>query len=445
MKIKIKPILAAILAVLLLTACAPITGVRALAADEREYTNVLDDLQKDGNFNVNDYLINEKDYSISVIQIAESAPVELFVYTYQPAFASGSGKDLTATCINMALKASDFKDGDLKLYDLEYLNSSGVFVKYKVKDFAVLKTEERYYNIVSILRKWYEFDGETGNDNTISEVPYGVEKCYHFIGQGNKAKVECKEAKAIQVTGKYCGFVRYKTGVSGITEDGKDSHYIAFSTDLEIDDLLEIEISYGSQFCENYKILWIPFGSKDPMEHTTAVVRANESETVEIGANAGLFSFVFQEKHQWNSIERAPDFLKNNDLKNIAAKEKISELDWVVRFVTTPYYYSGDALGSNVSTWRTVISEETVTWLKFQTDGKVYSLGVIDNKQNEGKTPGGVVQTNWFQQILEAIKKVFTKIIPWWVWVVILSLIIVPLAVKLIIAIIESRKGSKKR
>ncbi len=93
MKMKIKPILAAILAVLLLTACAPITGVRALAASEKEYTNVLDDLQQDGNFNEHDYLINEKDYSISVIQIAESTDGELFVYTYQPAFLSGSEHD----------------------------------------------------------------------------------------------------------------------------------------------------------------------------------------------------------------------------------------------------------------------------------------------------------------------------------------------------------------
>lgn len=408
-----------------------------------QYTGVMEDLQKDESFDAGAYPDDAADYSIRVIQIAEGTGGEFFVYTYQP---SQKTKYLVATCINMALKASDFEDGDLKFYDLELLSSFGVFAKYKVKDFAVLKTDERYYNIVSVFRKWDKgIDGETGNDNTISEVPYRVEKCYHFIGQGNKAKVECKEAKAIQVTGKYCGFVRYKTGVSGVTESGEDSHYIAFSTDLEIDDLLEIEISYGSQFCENYKVLWIPFGSKDPMEHTTAVVRSGESETVEIGANAGLFSFIFQKKHQWNNIERAPDFLKNNDLKNIAAEEKISELDWVVRFVTTSYYYSGDVLGSNVSSWRTVISEETVTWLKFQTDGKVYSLGVIDNKQNEGKTPSGVVQTNWFQQILESIKKVFTKIIPWWVWVIILSLIIVPLAVKLIIALIESRKGSKKR
>ena len=48
-------------------------------AETTSYSDVLDDLQKDGNFNVNDYKIIENDYSLQVIQIAESENKELLI------------------------------------------------------------------------------------------------------------------------------------------------------------------------------------------------------------------------------------------------------------------------------------------------------------------------------------------------------------------------------
>jgi len=76
----------AVLAVMLLILPLFLTGaagVTAFAA-ETDYTDALEDLQKDENFNVEEYPDNAKDYSIQVIQIAESTAGELFIYTYQP-------------------------------------------------------------------------------------------------------------------------------------------------------------------------------------------------------------------------------------------------------------------------------------------------------------------------------------------------------------------------
>lgn len=55
-------------------------GVFPVFAYTSNYTSVLTDLQKDSNFNVDNYPYKADDYSIQVIQIAESVNGELFVW-----------------------------------------------------------------------------------------------------------------------------------------------------------------------------------------------------------------------------------------------------------------------------------------------------------------------------------------------------------------------------
>ena len=70
-------------------------------ADNAAYTGVLEDLCKDENFTTTLYPTKSNDYSLQVIQIAESTGKELFVYVYQP---SGQAKNLCASSINISLK-----------------------------------------------------------------------------------------------------------------------------------------------------------------------------------------------------------------------------------------------------------------------------------------------------------------------------------------------------
>lgn len=65
-------------------------------AETSGYSDVLADLQKDEAFVASEYVENLTDYSLQVIQIAESEDDELFVYVYQP---SGQTKDLRASSI----------------------------------------------------------------------------------------------------------------------------------------------------------------------------------------------------------------------------------------------------------------------------------------------------------------------------------------------------------
>ena len=51
---------------------------------ESGYSGVLDDLQKDDSFDESHYPAIADDYSLKLIQIAESVDGELFLYVYQP-------------------------------------------------------------------------------------------------------------------------------------------------------------------------------------------------------------------------------------------------------------------------------------------------------------------------------------------------------------------------
>lgn len=76
------------IAVLIITLCVFLTGAQsfsAVAAEENKTASgVLEDLSKDVSFNTENYPSNAKDYSLSVMQLAESTDKELFVYVYQP-------------------------------------------------------------------------------------------------------------------------------------------------------------------------------------------------------------------------------------------------------------------------------------------------------------------------------------------------------------------------
>ena len=67
--------------------------------------SVLTDLQKDTAFNIEDYPVNSKDYSLNVIQIAESIDKELYIYVYQPSGVFGS---LVASSINISTNDLNF-------------------------------------------------------------------------------------------------------------------------------------------------------------------------------------------------------------------------------------------------------------------------------------------------------------------------------------------------
>ena len=78
--------------------------VIAKAESTTTYTNVLEDLQRDSSFSKENYPEKATDYSLQIIQLAESSDKELFVYAYQP---SGQLKGLVASSINISTTIND--------------------------------------------------------------------------------------------------------------------------------------------------------------------------------------------------------------------------------------------------------------------------------------------------------------------------------------------------
>ena len=92
-------------------------------AESITYSGVMEDLKKDTSFNPGNYPIKADDYSLQIIQLAESVNKELFVYVYQP---SGKAKDFKASSINISTTIND--SISYLNYKLDLLNSNGVFV-----------------------------------------------------------------------------------------------------------------------------------------------------------------------------------------------------------------------------------------------------------------------------------------------------------------------------
>lgn len=342
-------------------------------ADTPNATNVLEDLQKDENFNIEDYPDKSDDYSIDIIQIAESTAKELLIYTYQPCQRTCY---LVATCINMSL-SEEVKD--TKLYDLEMLSSEGVLCKYKVKGLNVSEDKCRYYNITSIFRAWNkDFDKESGNGNTINEVAFAVGRLYKASTVNGKVSYSWDKMETIEIINPYTGFIQYSNGFKFYPESCR-SHYIAFDTNKQIDELMEADVTYTKQAVVHQ----IGGTTGDKFEEGPVITCPKITiEKKDKGENAadGFFS----KKYEWQRIEKTEDFIKDpdNDLKE-DVKKNLKGTKWVLRFCETVYTYktgaSSGLIPIDIEEY-TKIEQVSILRLKFRTGVKIYDLGVISNK-----------------------------------------------------------------
>lgn len=385
-------------------------------ADTQQYTSALTDLQKDSSFNTADYPDKADDYAIRFIQIAESADKELFVYTYQP---SQKTTYLVATEINMAL--SESVDGT-QLYALTLLNSDGVFCKYKVNDVTVSSDIVRYYNISSIYREWQKgIDEETDNDNTKNAVAFEVGKLYTVTNSANGLLYFCKNIDVVTVINPFVDFLEYRNGfyLHGWAFDPQwcDSHYIAFSTDKQIDYLVEADITYIKRDCSRGQGLG---GCTIYGDLVKDYITLNGEQ---IGDNWG--DGFLSKKYEWKRIQTVEEFIKTEDLTE-TTKSSIYGLQWVLRFKETRRAIKEDILSTHSTLYWSEISNVSILRLKFVTDGKVYNLGVVSDKVT-GDNISGNNNTNEIAGLFEWLERVTG--VPQWVLKLLAA--IIPLAILL--------------
>ncbi len=391
MKTRIACMLLAFIAVFCTVFTAVQTPVFA-RAESITYSEVLDDLKKDTSFKPENYPTKADDYSLQIIQLAESVNKELFVYVYQP---SGKAKDFKASSINISTTIND--NISYLNYKLELLSSNGVFYKYKVVGLTVKDESVRYYAISSIYRPFDEIiDKQASGGNTVTEVNYAVNKQYAFGSINGKPYVNCVDIETIVVTDKFVGFVRYKDGFK-LYVGACDSHFVAFNTDKPIDKLLEADVYYTTQ---SYDWSSAPFvGVKETFgDKADKYAYLKYTDKVEHTGD-GLFAGTYK----WDRIQTIDDFIKGENRENIyhgavldvktsskLTDEALTELKgkkWVLRFAETNYSLNGYASTGSTFESYTLVGDVTILRLKFETDGITYNLGVIDNKQTGGKEP----------------------------------------------------------
>ncbi len=389
------------IAVLIVTLCVFLTGAQSFSAvaaeEDKTASDVLEDLSKDASFNVGNYPSAAKDYSLQIIQLAESTNKELFVYVYQP-----SGDKVKASSINISTTIND--EISFFNYPLELLNFEGTLFKYKVTNFEVKKDPVRYYAISSIYRP---FDAGIGDkksgNNTINEVNYAVNRQYCFGEINGKPYINCIDIETIVVTDKFVGFVRYPDGWKLFTGAGScDSHFVAFNTDKPIDKLLEADVYYTTQntsydfFTEDS-----PFNIKFGGNKIDNYAYLKYTDKVE-HTGGGFFAGTYK----WDRIQSVEDFIKTEDRTTVyygavlnskisskLSDEALNDLKgkkWVLRFTETSYNKSPRS-GMGAATYyhaeTTMVGNVTILRLKFETDGITYNLGVIDNKQTGSTEP----------------------------------------------------------
>lgn len=199
-------------------------GAQIASAAASAYTNVMTDLTKDGSFNAADYTENTGNYSLNVIQIAESADGELFIYVYQP---SGQRVDLLATTVRFSTSRNE--DGARwEDYELNFINSNGVFFKYKVNGFTVKSAETRYYNVAAIHRKWYSAIDNKVNGQIVSEVVYPVGALWVATTENGEVTYSKYTSDVVEVTSKKVGLIRAGNGFGVFNQTACDDHYVAF-------------------------------------------------------------------------------------------------------------------------------------------------------------------------------------------------------------------------
>ena len=363
----------------------------SVAFAEASYSDVLDDLSKDESFSTTNYPFDSDDYSLSLIQIAESEDGELFVYVYQP---SGKVKDFRASSINISMSPrSDLSE--FKNYKLRYLNSNGVFYKYLVEGLTVSTASTRYYTISSIYRLFDEtIDEGADHGNEVTEVVFEVAKEYCFSTINGEPFCRVLDIETIEITDKFVGFVRYSNGFElNEWRTSCDSHFVAFNTDRDIDRLLEADVYYTSQSYEwNRRTDWLnpkeTFGEKE--DNYAYLTYEQKVDHTGDGWWAPTYT--------WNRIETVENFIANEDIEqtvytgaliNVSVANKITDegkaalegKQWILRFSETEYGTSMSALGTMYQS-STIVGDVTILRLKFETDGVTYNLGVIDNKQS---------------------------------------------------------------
>ena len=339
-------------------------------ADEIEYTGVLEDLQKDNSFNQAEYDNTSLHSQTELIQIAESKNHELFIYLH----VVGTDKGFEKISFSVA---TSFSELDFRSYNMDLVSSKDGFYKYIVKEFKT-PTDSLYRIAISRI----EFPVARAAEGTqqVTYEYFPIEQIWMVQKINGEINYSFEYLQTIVVTDKYVG--SHNAGVDGGFTWGyqyrswTDTFYIAFSTDLLMENLLEAQIEYTINYVD-------PLGkvvSKgDSSKPSNVVIKSDDVSNFENDTFSIFWGVSWNtgtEKRTFKSILKPADFKKNTGI-TIPKRADKTEFDWVVTFYNKTYTY--DWPGVKIGCWPVPV-DTTILRLKFETNGVCYNLGVLDNR-----------------------------------------------------------------
>lgn len=389
--------------IMLLTSNINIIKANALSG-VTEYTDVLDDLQTDDDFSVNNYNIDETNYGFELIQIYETELNNLILYVFQPSHYS---LDCIATSINISNTYGSNEISGYENYKLKLLSTNGCFDKYIVCDYTIPTSNERYYFISAIYRAFNPNIDKEVSDNTITEISYVVGHQWKVTTIDSKNVYEYKFLDVIDITYKHLGFIRYRESPKGLLgsngESGTDRHYMAFDIDRKIDDLIEVEMKYDIKSDGDM------YG--DPEYETKSEVIKND----QVGSTDRIYTFLWFSKdpYTWDRIQTKEEFEKTLDDAECEVVDDfnkwIEPAKWVINITETSYitdqegWWTDSGMYVDSMNHRSLVENVQVFRMKFIVDGVTYDLAVADDIQSGDEFADGKVEDKTFEEWFEKI------------------------------------------
>ena len=388
------------------------------------YSDVLDDLRTDPNFNVADFekfTLNElKDLNnddneendlsiVKVIHVAESVNDELYIYTYEPTLGNFN-VEITSLLIAFNYTHNGIvKDPVIK--DLELVSTYSVFRKYRVLDYQISSEGYRFYNIVSLYR---EPNSELDNmsEPSLSEKAIEVGQQWALYSLNDDYTVEMNTFETVEIDYTISSSIRFNNGINfdslmGVHKKG-DAHFIGFTCDeYTIKKVFDADISFKTQYVSYSSTSGYTEDPASERQYRTLT----QYQTAEFkGTGIGGKTF------NWFRISKGDSFVEKMEEQGLEfdadAREKTKSSDYVFAYLETQRTSSDSMASYQYRTYYNVL-EVSVIRLHFQDiHDNVYNLGVVSDKVNSTGVAGSNNPSilDDLDDIKELIQKVFAFI-----------------------------------
>ena len=230
-------------------------------------------------------------------------------------------------------------------------------------------------------------------------MSFSVSKQWFFSAINGNSYVECNDIETIYITDKYVGYCRYMNWYPTLFFDEyTDSQFVAFSTSKSIEKLIEAKVYFETESYEMSASLTAPkYGTPVPKEF---VCRAEQV----VETTSGLF---IKHNHEFNRIQTVDSFISSEenihtyyngsfiDIKGGTelsenVKSSLQNMQWVLRFYESSYDEGSAGLSGTWWEKGERVRNITILRLKFESNGIVYNLGVVDNMQTGSSIPSNV-------------------------------------------------------